>query len=73
VIERYEPWLLGNDALMAALSELRGKVLGCWCAPRACHGDVLMRLANAPRRTSALDRRSGSRRAASRSRGTSPS
>jgi hypothetical protein len=20
-------------------------VLGCWCAPRACHGDVLVRLA----------------------------
>jgi hypothetical protein len=26
---------------MAALPELRGKVLGCWCAPAACHGDVL--------------------------------
>jgi len=22
-------------------------VLGCWCAPRACHGDVLVALANA--------------------------
>jgi hypothetical protein len=49
VIERYERWLLGNDALMAALPELRGKVLGCWCAPRACHGDVLVGLANAAR------------------------
>jgi hypothetical protein len=49
VIERYERWLLGNDALMAALPELRGKVLGCWCAPRACHGDVLVRLASAAR------------------------
>jgi hypothetical protein len=49
VIERYERWLLGNDALMAALPELRGKVLGCWCAPRACHGEVLVRLANAAR------------------------
>jgi len=49
VIERYERWLLGNDALMAALPELRGKVLGCWCAPRACHGDMLVRLANAAR------------------------
>mgnify|MGYP001175620163 CR=1 FL=1 len=35
------------DALMAELNELRGLVLGCWCAPRACHGDVLVRLANA--------------------------
>jgi Domain of unknown function (DUF4326) len=46
-IELYERWLLANDELMAALGELRGKVLGCWCAPRECHGDVLVRLANA--------------------------
>ena len=49
VIGRYEAWLLGREELVAALGELRGKVLGCWCAPRACHGDVLVRLANAPR------------------------
>ena len=35
------------DALTAELDELRGLVLGCWCAPRACHGDVLVLLANA--------------------------
>jgi hypothetical protein len=23
------------------LAELDGKVLGCWCKPAACHGDVL--------------------------------
>ena len=48
-IALYERWLLENEALMAALPELRGLVLGCWCAPRACHGDVLVRLANADR------------------------
>jgi hypothetical protein len=32
---------------MAALDELRGKDLACWCTPLACHGDVLLRLANA--------------------------
>ena len=42
----YERWLLENTELMAALDELRGLVLGCWCAPRPCHGDVLVRLAN---------------------------
>lgn len=26
--------------------ELRGKVLGCWCAPNPCHGDVLLEIAN---------------------------
>lgn len=43
----YEAWLETKPALLAALPELRGKALGCWCAPRACHGDVLSRLANA--------------------------
>ena len=46
VIARYEAWLLEQPELAAALPELAGKTLGCWCAPRACHGDVLARLAN---------------------------
>lgn len=45
-IEAYEAWIKTQPHLMAALPELRGKVLGCWCAPLACHGDVLVRLAN---------------------------
>jgi Domain of unknown function (DUF4326) len=32
--------------LMNALDELRGRDLVCWCAPLACHGDVLIELAN---------------------------
>jgi hypothetical protein len=47
VIAMYRRWLLGRLELMAALPELRGKDLLCWCAPEACHGDVLIRLANA--------------------------
>lgn len=47
VIAKYRAWLLRNDALMAALPELRGKDLVCWCAPSPCHGDVLLELANA--------------------------
>lgn len=45
-VEKYEAWLLANPKLMAALPELKGKVLGCWCHPLACHGDVLAKLAN---------------------------
>jgi hypothetical protein len=45
VIRKYEGWLRTQPALLATLPELRGKVLGCWCAPQACHGDVLVRLA----------------------------
>jgi hypothetical protein len=46
-IERYETWLLAQPELVArARDELRGKVLGCWCSPKACHGNVLARVAN---------------------------
>lgn len=47
VIAQYEEWLRNQPALVErARRELRGKVLGCWCAPRGCHGDVLARIAN---------------------------
>jgi hypothetical protein len=29
---------------MKALFELKGKILGCWCHPLPCHGDVLVKL-----------------------------
>lgn len=45
ILERYEAHVRSRPELMAALPELRGKVLGCWCAPKRCHGDVLLRLA----------------------------
>lgn len=46
-IARYEDWLLQQPELVARLPELRGKVLGCWCAPLPCHAEVLARYANA--------------------------
>ncbi len=45
-IEKYEEWVKTQPHLMAALSELKDKVLGCHCAPFKCHGEVLVRLAN---------------------------
>jgi hypothetical protein len=45
VIAKYEAYLLSRPDLLADLPELAGKVLGCWCAPCACHGDLLLRLA----------------------------
>jgi len=46
-IEEFEKWLQSRPALVAAVKrELRGKDLLCWCAPLACHGDVLLRIAN---------------------------
>lgn len=26
--------------------ELKGKILGCWCSPNKCHGDILSEIAN---------------------------
>ena len=48
-IEKYREWLERSQSQRAqelrwALPELRGKVLGCWCAPKSCHGDVLAEL-----------------------------
>jgi hypothetical protein len=47
-LAQYEAWIRTQPALIAKVRELRGKALGCWCAPRPCHGDVLLRLANEP-------------------------
>lgn len=44
-IESYERWIQAQPELMASLPELRGKILGCWCAPNSCHGEVLKKLA----------------------------
>jgi hypothetical protein len=36
-----------NDELRTRIRrELRGKLLGCWCAPQLCHGHVLAWIAN---------------------------
>lgn len=48
VIAKYEAWLLTDGKyLLPKLHELKGKTLACWCAPLACHGDVLHKMANA--------------------------
>lgn len=46
-IEKFEEWIKSQPDLVArAKKELKGKVLGCWCKPLPCHGDVLARIAN---------------------------
>jgi len=44
VIEKYAGWIIEQPHLLNDLHELEGKVLGCWCKPEACHGDILIRL-----------------------------
>lgn len=49
VIARYRAWLAAQPHLQRlARRELHGKTLGCWCAPEACHGDVLAEVAQSP-------------------------
>jgi Domain of unknown function (DUF4326) len=47
VIAKYKKWLLNKpDLIKEAQEELKGKILGCWCAPNACHGDILSEIVN---------------------------
>lgn len=43
-IDKYREWILTQPQILSKLPELEGKVLGCFCKPRACHGDVLVEL-----------------------------
>ncbi len=51
VVEKYRAYILARPELLAALPELRGKRLGCWCRPKEgfkgrllCHGQILVEL-----------------------------
>ena len=46
VIEKYRKYILENKELINDLHELDGKILGCWCKPKPCHGDVIAELVN---------------------------
>ena len=55
VIIKYYQWLKGQISspngksppkLEDAVQELKGKVLGCFCKPLACHGDILVEVLN---------------------------
>ena len=41
VVNNYQEYLL-KSPLIARLGELKGKILGCWCTPKACHGDIII-------------------------------
>lgn len=47
VIDKYKSWLwkqIVNDSItIKELADLDGKRLGCYCKPKGCHGDVLVK------------------------------
>ncbi len=49
-IAAYREWVVKQPELMGSLEELRGRRLGCWCAPKRCHGDVLVELIESPQK-----------------------
>ena len=54
VINKFEKWIRGKDYprlypkrrkwILENLCNLKGKKLGCFCKPKACHGDVYIKL-----------------------------
>jgi hypothetical protein len=53
-VQMYREWAVGmrmhpegKPFPRERVESLRGKVLGCWCHPEKCHGDVLVELLEA--------------------------
>jgi hypothetical protein len=46
VLEQYRAWFLKrvceDQLFRAAVLALRGRVLGCFCKPKTCHGDIIV-------------------------------
>jgi hypothetical protein len=50
-IRKHAEWFLSQENMVEQVRrELRGRVLGCYCAPLACHGFTLAAVANASER-----------------------
>ena len=45
VIKEFREYAINSEKIMKSILVLRGKRLGCYCAPEDCHGDVLAELA----------------------------
>jgi hypothetical protein len=43
MVQHYRDWLAEQPELLRRIKsgELTGRALGCWCAPKPCHADVL--------------------------------
>ena len=44
VIDQFRQYITNQHTLLADLPELSGKILVCYCSPKACHGHVLVEL-----------------------------
>lgn len=49
VISKYKEYFyrrLTDTVFCSKVLELKGKILGCWCKPHACHGDIIAEYLN---------------------------
>ena len=47
VCQKFEDFVKAHQSIEGAIrAELHGKDLVCWCAPKRCHAETLMRIAN---------------------------
>lgn len=47
ILKQYETYIrnkIETENLQPELMKLAGKNLGCWCKPKRCHGDILVKL-----------------------------
>lgn len=40
VIEKFREYFYSNEELQNEVLKLKGKILGCYCKPKSCHGDI---------------------------------
>jgi len=45
-IQLFENYLINNKELFNSLFELKGKILGCFCKPKKCNGDIIAKYVN---------------------------
>lgn len=43
-LELYEKYFRNSPVLMADVIKLDGEVLGCYCKPKPCHGDIIIKI-----------------------------
>ena len=56
VLEKYRNYLLNNKELLDDIMSLDGEILGCFCKPKACHGDIIIETIEALKRERFLGR-----------------
>lgn len=44
VVDKYEKYILSQPFLLRSLQQLVGHDLVCFCSPKRCHGDILIKL-----------------------------